>query len=343
MKRKCPVCHTLLSEEKYDKALGIWKSKQAHINDLKVQQRRLQLETKAREKKAAAALNQKLRRERAKMAHRIKSKIERGVQTYKSKMSGLESRLDRYMNLTRKQNRKIGELRTQLKKGITPQELGLLEEKSLLKKLRKMFPDDRFSHTGKVGDIFHEVFEGAKIIGSIVYECKRVKKYSRKFVAQTRLAAKAREADFAVLVTNAFPPKTSGSFVESGVFVISPQALEVLAHSLRNGLKSVTSMNLSSSAKARALQEIFNYLSGNSYQNKVRDLLGTLEQLARDLSTDRKQHETAWKKRHGAYTEMWTDLNSIDDAIRKMMSGQGRIIRPKAKNKLQSFKLKVAS
>ncbi len=155
---------------------------------------------------------------------------------------------------------------------------------------------------------------------------------------------KQRNADFAVLITNVFPPKSSGSFVDGGVFVISPLALEVLTHSLRDGLRSVSSMRLSGGAKTKALQEIFNYVSSHGYQNKIRDLLSVLRQLNFDLKTDVKHHENAWRKRQSAYGEMWLDLNAIDDTVRALMAGQGRSIKAKKqKNKLEIFKLRLAA
>ena len=59
----------------------------------------------------------------------------------------------------------------------------------------------------KGGDIIQTVVEQGKEVGKIVYECKKVKMFNKSHVEQAKEARRIRQADFAVLVTNAFPSK----------------------------------------------------------------------------------------------------------------------------------------
>jgi len=64
-------------------------------------------------------------------------------------------------------------LQNQLKKQTTPQVEGLLYEDKLLEALQNQFPDDKFQHTGKGGDIIQSIIHKNNPVGIIVYECKK--------------------------------------------------------------------------------------------------------------------------------------------------------------------------
>lgn len=98
----------------------------------------------------------------------------------------------------------------------------MLEEGKLFSKLKQLFPSDKFEHPGKGGDIIQFIIEHGKEIGRFVYECKKVKTFSKHHVEQAKAARNFRQADFAILVTNAFPSKKQYYFVDKTVFVISP-------------------------------------------------------------------------------------------------------------------------
>lgn len=156
-----------------------------------------------------------------KMKTEIKKGVEKGVEEQKkefkkqqddlkktkNKMSQLENSLKVSAKKYEQANEEIKKLKEQIEKGITPQIEGLLEEDKLLSKLKELFPQDKFEHPGKGGDIIQFVVEQGKEVGKIVYECKKVKTFSKSHVEQAKEARRLRQADFAVLVTNAFPSK----------------------------------------------------------------------------------------------------------------------------------------
>ena len=151
-------------------------------------------------------------------------------------MKQLENSLNLSATKYERANDEIRRLKEQIEKGITPQIEGLLEEDNLLAKLTELFPRDKFEHPGKGGDIVQIVIEQGREIGRIVYECKKVKHFDRKHIEQAKEARRIRHADFAILVTNAFPSKKQHFFVEKTVFVISPVSLEPITQTLRDNL-----------------------------------------------------------------------------------------------------------
>jgi len=385
---KCPVCGKPLTQNEYDKALGLWDEKQKHIHQLETERQKLKEQQKdsrqqllaerrklklqeqgykRKEERLAQAFKQqqiKLRaqskRERARqaqktqeryerrlerqrtqiekslardMAVQIKAEIEKGVAQQKSqikkqsvelrksqsKLTQLEKSLKLSAGKYENANAEIKRLREQIEKGITPQIEGLLEEDVLLAKLHELFPKDRFGHPGKGGDIIQTVIEQGNVIGIMVYECKKVKNFDKKHIVQAQEARRLRNADFAILVTNAFPSKKQYYFVEKTVFVISPVSLEPIAHTLRDSLVKIAILRLSNEAKAKAVQQVYDYLASNEYSNKMNDVATQLLDLGKDLKSEVDNHRRVWMKRYRAYECLFNDIGAIDCKLRGLV------------------------
>jgi len=215
----------------------------------------------------------------------------------------------------------IKRLQEQIKKGITPQIEGLLEESVLLAKLQELFPQDKFEHPGKGGDIIQYVIEQGQQIGKIVYECKKVKNFDKKHIDQAKTARRIREADFAILVTNVFPSKKQFYFVEKTVFVISPISLEPITQTLRDSLVRIYMLRLSNEAKSKAVQKVYDYLSSNEYSNKVNDVASQILDLGKDLKTEIISHKRVWEKRYKIYSALFNDIGAIDQKLRSLVKG----------------------
>lgn len=384
---KCPVCNKPLTESEYDKALGLWTTKQEHIKHLEAEHKKLKdqehinrrkledekkklkrqkslfrqqavqqlkqfkaKETQLRQetkqilaeqtKKSAQLLKkQRVRIENSfkqKMNIEIKKGVEKGVEEQKkqlkkhevdlkkskNKMAQLENSLKISAKKYEQASQEIKKLKEQIEKGITPQDEGLFEEKELLKKLQELFPQDKFEHPGKGGDIIQVVREQAKEIGKIVYECKKVKHFEKKHIEQTKEARRLRQADFAVLVTNAFPAKKQYYFVEKNVFVISPVSLEPITYTLRESLVRMALLKMNNEAKEKAVQKVYDYLSGNEYNNKMNDVASQLVELGKELSVEIKSHKRSWEKRYKIYRCLYYDIALIDYKLKELVQNR---------------------
>ena len=359
---KCPVCHKPLTQDEYDKALGLWKTKEEHIHRLEVERKQIEEERKKQAAKTQLLqkeYQQKLADERRKVrqtileqerrfkerlnqyqvawerasqktiANRVNQGIAREKQALKrredalrkeqNKREQVEKHLDATLRKIEQNKLEIKQLREQLARKSTPQIDGLLEEGVLLERLKKMFPTDRFAHPGKGGDIIQSVLERGQIIGVIVYECKRVKTWSKGHIEQTCRARRLRKADYALLVTNAFPSKKQYYFVENNVFVISPLSIEPFVISLRNSLAQMASLRLSYEDKARSVKLVYDYLSGNEYANKIKDITNMLAEEQSGLQSEIDAHQRTWRRRDDRYSRLLSDVLSIDGNLKKLI------------------------
>jgi hypothetical protein len=354
--QKCPVCGKPLTQEEYDKALGIWKAKHDEIKHLEEKQEDLKHQTALLKKEKAetrriakialaeqkqkfiAELRQKRETMKEEFGKKLDSQIIKGVakgvakqsrelkkkeveySRAKNKMGQLENSLKIALTQKEKGDQEIKRLREQMEKGITPQIEGLLEEGKLLEKLKELFPHDHFDHTGKGGDIIQTVIEQGNPVGKIVYECKKVKSFSQSHVQQAADAREFRQANFAVLVTNAFPAKRQSYFVSNTVFVISPINVEPVTYVLRQSLVRIALLRLSNTEKARAVNEVYKYLSGNEYSDKVNGMAYQLLVLAGDLKSEIHSHHQTWKKRYSTYKNLYTDINTLDSRLKTLLA-----------------------
>lgn len=291
-------------------------------------------------KKSSRQLNeQRLQLERSfhqKMKAEIKQGVEQGIAEQKkqfkkqqadlkktqSKMTQLENSLKVSAKKYEQASEEIKKLKEQIEKGITPQIEGLLEESKLLAKLRELFSTDKFEHPGKGGDIIQFVIEQDKEIGRIVYECKKVKSFNKHHVEQAKEARRLREADFAILVTNAFPSKKQYYFVEKTVFVISPVSLEPITYTLRESLVKMALLKMTNEAKQKAVQRVYDYLSSSEYNNKMNDVANQLIDLAKDLKAEIKSHKDRWERRYSIYHVIFSDVGLIDSRLKSLVQNQ---------------------
>jgi len=162
-----------------------------------------------------------------------------------------------------------------------------------------------------------------------VYECKKVKSFSQSHVQQAAAAREQRQANFAVLVTNAFPSKMQSYFVANTVFVISPINVEPVTYVLRQSLVRMALLKLSNAEKMKAVNEVYKYLSGTEYSDKVNGMSYQLTALAVDLGSEIRGHYQAWRKRYAAYKDLYINVGVIDERLKALLALGGGHELPK--------------
>jgi len=290
------------------------------------------------EEKAAAKLTQERTRHMKKdlqqtMRDRIKDErqrvTERVTTRYTTWNNTLRSTLQQLKTQSKEQNKelkqrgeRIGELERQLIKKTTPQIEGLLYEDNLLAELEKNFPEDKFDHTGKGGDVIEHVFCKNQPVGVIVFECKRVKQFSSAHVKQALVAKEKRKGDFAILVTNAMKKGTQGFFAEGGVLVVHATGVMSLARLLRSQITKIAEMKLSQLERESAVKLTLDYLQGPEFANSMESIVGEAINLYQELRDEMKKHISSWKKRYNSYAKIHSEAIVVRQTTKAMMTGE---------------------
>ncbi len=215
-----------------------------------------------------------------------------------------------------KANQKIKSLEEQVKKNQTPQVLGLLEEEDFLSKLKEMYPNDGFDHTGKGGDIIHHVFFNKVEVGRIVYELKKVSAFNPVHISQAYEAKQKRNADYAILVTNAKRRKEDFGFsVQSGVIIIHPAGALVLISIVRDQIISISKLKLTGEKRSQAVNAVLEYVQGPAFKNGIESIILDTVELYNRLKKEVKDHINSWESRLDKYRNIHTHANKIGSKV----------------------------
>jgi len=274
------------------------------------------------EKKMKASIKRQTKTAQTQAKAEAKEKYRSIERSLKANLAGIKSESKRLHAQNAKQDAEISRLQKQLEEQTTPQIEGLVYEKKLMNELQKKFPDDKFENTGKGGDIIQNIVKNKEEIGTIVYECKKVKNYSSKHVKQTWDAQNKRKADFGILVTNAMKKDTNGFFMERGVIVVHGTAVLYVAIMLRKQIVQIAEMKLGQAEREKAIKNILNYLESPDFTNSVDSIVQDSITLYKGLMDEIKKHVKVWKERYSLYSRINSEANSIQGNTKALLSGK---------------------
>jgi len=354
----CPLCKQQVSKALYEKITGIWSAKEKALKDLREKEEQIarKFETKFKriegsfQRKLAAETNRILKQSQIDLKDRekvIKATLEKTMQksldTERQAILNQRKALEKKERIQRDKNHKlltsfnalkdksqkdvqslrtkVEKLEEQLKKNETPQMLGLLEEKRFLQELKGNYPDDKFAHTGKGGDILHEVIENEEKIGTIVYELKRVSKFDKKHVEQAYQAKHDREADYGILVTNMRATKNGIGFnTIRGIIIIHPAGAVVLINLLRDQLMSIARLRLSKNERNKAIQAVMTFIESPKFTNSIANIIDDTIKLYNNLQKETNDHIKTWQYRLEKYRNINSKAIVIESNVSKLIT-----------------------
>jgi hypothetical protein len=294
------------------------------------------------DKKILAAVRAAEIKTRKEINKDLKSKIDESVEKQVAKSTAKVQkdllRKDRTIDATRKQmstlqeqnskqQQRITNLETQLKKETTPQIEGLLYEDNLLEALKREFPEDKFEHPGKGGDIIQFAIHNQKQCGIIVYECKKVGQWQIAHAEQAAQAKLQRKADFAILVTNASKKGGGGFFLEKGVVVVHPGGALAIASILREQIVKIAHMKLTQAQREEAIEKTFEYLRGPEFKNSLDIVIRKTIEMYEELKKECQDHVKLWKKRYDTLKIFHSNSVQVQTKTVALISGKTETIQ----------------
>ncbi len=317
-KYNCPLCDSLLTENKYFEIVGVWDAKAKAEKEIRQKLQEAERQKKAIIAQQKATLN-KLEKEK-RLA--IKNGIEKGKQKEKSRADRLSKLVNKQSEDLQNATQKIKELEKHLKEGTTPQTAGHDFEKDLVKQLEKAFPSDRIEHHGKSGDILQRIiYKSKEIEGSILYECKKTTKFNNDYIHQTKRAVSARSATYGVLVTFATRKDSQGIFIDNDIIVVHPYGAVHIAQVLRNALIEMQSLKLKPKELEQRAQNLINFMKSNDFKNSVENTIYRSQELAKILIQEHKDHIKNWEKRFHHYNGIHNNTSGLQIVVKNILSG----------------------
>ena len=247
-----------------------------------------------------------------------------------SKEQSLQEKLDDFdLELSRKVNQKTKEIRTglELKSNLERQENKLIIEqltsriKDLQQKaeqgsqqmqgealeieleslLRAKFPMDVIENVAKGvkgGDVIHRVKNHAgESVGVILYEAKRTKSFSAKWIPKLKADMLDYKVDLGVILTTVLPDDIKHIGEMSGVWITDYQSIVGLVSALRSQLLAIASLKRSEKGKANKATILYEYLVSNEFKQRIEAIATPFIEMQTSLAQEKRAMTRIWNTR----------------------------------------------
>lgn len=178
---------------------------------------------------------------------------------------------------------------------------GEVLELDLEEQLKGIFINDEFLPIPKGiegADIWQKVKnkhgQGA---GSILWEIKRTKSWSKGWLPKLREDARKVNASTCIIISDVLPNEIKYYDRQEGVWICSYSHAVVLAKVLRDSILQIAIAKSSASHKDEKLQEIYAYITSEAFRHKIESHFESVAVLRDDLEMEKRSMERIWKKR----------------------------------------------
>jgi hypothetical protein len=176
---------------------------------------------------------------------------------------------------------------------------GEILELDVEQNLRTAFPFDTVEEVkkGERGSDIRQVVneQSYQNCGLILWECKNAKTYQASWLSKLKDELAVEKAQIGVIVFN--PTDGNGDDYKQlaeNIWLVKPRYAVMLATLLREVLVKVFVANRNAEGKDIKVELIYNYLTGGEFSNRIRYILESYDEMARQLDTEKKQTQKRW-------------------------------------------------
>ena len=235
----------------------------------------------------------------------VTRKLEEGRQKILEKATGefeekhrlKDAEKEKQLNDMKKQ---IDELKRKSEQG-SQQTQGEVLELDLENILKSCFSHDNIEPvpTGiKGADVLHRVHShSGQFCGTIVWETKRTKAWSDKWIAKLKEDQRRVKGEFAIILTTTLPKDVRSFAHINGVWVTDYASIVGLATAIRMSLIEIANTKQAAVGKKEKMEVVYNYLSGSDFKQKVEAIVEAFKVMKEDLEKEKKAFTKHWAKR----------------------------------------------
>ena len=181
---------------------------------------------------------------------------------------------------------------------------GEVLELELEQLLKAEFPNDEIEAVGKGvnGADIKQIVKSPKgfVCGTILWESKRTKEWSEKWIAKLKEDVRAEKAICAVIVSVALPKAAINGFgLHDGIWVCNYSLVLSLATVLRKNLLDVGYQKAVSANRGTKADMLYSYITSHEFQQQVENVVEVYQEMQLQISKERAAFEKIWKTREG--------------------------------------------
>ena len=164
--------------------------------------------------------------------------------------------------------------------------------------------------------------------GLILWECKNAKTYQASWLAKLKDELVAEKAQIGVIVFNA----TDGGGddfkqLADNIWIVKPRYALMLATFLREVCVKVFIANRNAEGKDVKIEMIYNYLTGGEFNNRIRYIIESYDEMAKQLDTEKKQAQKRWAAQEKIIQKVTSSLYGMSGDLQGI-AGQEIIALP---------------
>ena len=176
---------------------------------------------------------------------------------------------------------------------------GEVMEQAIEQMLKLSYPQDEILEVGKGqngADVIQRVRNNQfQFCGSIIYECKRTKTFSKQWLTKLKQDQRRVKAELAILVTQALPKECSSGFVEmEGVLVVDYKHLENLVYVVRKFLIKISIEKNFQIDRSNKRDLVYEFFTSAQFKHLVDAILEGFKNMKDQIETERRAMKKQW-------------------------------------------------
>lgn len=152
--------------------------------------------------------------------------------------------------------------------------------------------------------------------GSIVYESKRTKSFSNKWIDKLKQDQITCKADIALLVTETMPSEMDKFSERDGIWICSFREVLSVSLVLREMLIKINSVKKSQENKGDKMELLYNYLTSNEFVQNVKRIIENYDDMIEQLNYEKKAMHKLWGQREKQIWVVQENLSSLFGSIK---------------------------
>lgn len=228
------------------------------------------------------------------------------------KQKELEIRMAQILRANEEIKRANEDLKKKLEQG-SQQLQGEALELNLEEKLKEMFPNDEFVPIPKGvegGDIWQKVKFQGKIVGSIIWETKRTKSWSKGWLTKLKEDAGKVSATEAIIVSQVLPENSSSFDRIDGVWITTYEHALSICRFVRFLITNVNTAKSSANHTEEEWGRIRDYMMSDNFKHRMQSHFDNVNALRTSLQAEQRATTLRWKKQEDIIKKL--DMNTAN-------------------------------
>lgn len=228
------------------------------------------------------------------------------------KLKEKDIQMDQIKKLAEELRQANEDLKKKLEQG-SQQLQGEALELNLEEKLKSLFPNDEFVPIPKGvegGDIWQKVKFQGKVLGSIIWETKRTKSWSKGWLIKLKEDAGKVSATEAIIVSQVLPDESNSFDRIDGVWITTYEHALNICRYVRYLIINVANAKSQAGHTEEEWGMIRDYMMSDDFKHRMQSHFDGIKSLRESLEADKRATTLRWKKQEVQINKL--DMNTTN-------------------------------